>query len=103
MARRWSGASASVYLFSLAFLAYFARHAVQLTFDSWRFGDMAQGVVAMPLWVPQLGFSGGLVILVIAVLDEFIIVASGRRPTYEKDPPATPEELVARVAEGGGI
>ena len=88
---------------SLAFLAYFARHAVQLTFDSWRFGDMAQGVVAMPLWVPQLGFSGGLVILVIAVLDEFIIVASGRRPTYEKDPPATPEELVARVAEGGGI
>src|SRR3978361_2211322 len=44
-----------------AFILYFTRHAVQMTYDSWRCNDVAQGVVALPLWIPQLGFSGGLV------------------------------------------
>jgi hypothetical protein len=30
-------------------------------------------------------------------------VLNGRKPTYEKDPPATPEELLDRVASGGGV
>ena len=36
---------------------YFTCHAVQMTYESWRFNDMAQGVLAMPLWIPQLGYS----------------------------------------------
>src|SRR5678809_1319358 len=28
-----------------AFVLYFTRHAVQMTYDSWRFNDMAQGVL----------------------------------------------------------
>ena len=43
-----------------AFILYFTWYAVQMTYDSWRFNDMAQGVVAVPLWIPQLGFCGGL-------------------------------------------
>ena len=56
------------------FVAFFAYYAVLLTFDSWRFHDMAQGVLPVPLWIPQLGYSGGLVILLIAFIDEFIHV-----------------------------
>ena len=88
---------------SLAFLTYFARWAIQLTYDSFRFNDLATGVVAVPLWIPQLGFSGGLVLLVIAFADELVHVLRGNRPTFEKDPPQTTEELIARVAEGGGV
>ena len=40
---------------------------------------MSQGVVAVPLWIPQLGYSGGLVILLIAFVDEFVHVAARQR------------------------
>ncbi len=86
-----------------AFIGYFTWQCGRLAFDSWRFFDMSTGVVSIPLWMPQLGLVGGLAILLLAVLDEWIIVASGRRPTYEKEPAKTPEELVERVASGGGV
>jgi TRAP-type C4-dicarboxylate transport system permease small subunit len=85
------------------FLAYFAFQAGSFTYDSWRFKDMAQGTVAMPLWIPQLGFVAGLLLLALAFLDELIRVLGGRAPSYEKPPPKTTEELLARVAEGGGV
>ena len=44
----------------------------------WRFNDMAQGVLAVPLWIPQLGYSGGLVILFIAFVDELVHVLARR-------------------------
>jgi len=72
-----------------------------MTYDSYRFNDMAQGVVAVPLWIPQTGYSGGLVILAIALIDELVNVLRGNRPSYEKEPPATPDEFVERVASGG--
>ncbi|MFG1248494.1 TRAP transporter small permease [Xanthobacter flavus] len=94
-------------LFSLtvgiAFLAYFTWNAGRLAYDSWRFNDMSQGVVAVPLWFPQLGYAGGLAILLIAMTDEFVNVARGNRPRYEKEPVSSPEELVERIASGGGV
>lgn len=86
-----------------SFILYFAKNAVQLSYDSYRFDDMSQGVVAVPLWIPQSGYALGLVILLIAMLDELVHVARGNRPRFEKDPPLTPEELVERVASGGGV
>ena len=85
----------------LGFIGFFAWHAVRLTVDSWRFNDMAQGVVPLPLWIPQIGYSGGLVILFIAFLDEFAHVARGGAPRYEKPPPATAEEVVERAIHSG--
>lgn len=87
---------------SAAFLVFFTWYAVSMTYDSYRFNDMAQGVLAVPLWIPQIGYSGGLLILTIAVFDELVNVLQGNRPTYEKEPPATPDEFVERIAAGGG-
>jgi TRAP-type C4-dicarboxylate transport system permease small subunit len=83
------------------FVLYFAWYAVAMTWDSYRFNDMAQGVLAVPLWIPQLGFSGGLAILSIALVDEMIHVLKGNKPTYEKEPPTSPDEFVERIASGG--
>ena len=86
-----------------AFVLYFARHAVQMTYDSWRFNDMAQGVLAVPLWIPQLGYSGGLVILSIALIDEMVSVIRGNQPSYvQGSPDESPEEFVERISQGGG-
>lgn len=83
------------------FTLYFTWFAVAMTYDSWRFHDMAQGVLSIPLWIPQLGYCGGLIILAIALIDEMIHVLKGNKPTYEKELPATPDEFVERVASGG--
>ena len=82
------------------FVGFFAWHAVLMTYDSWRFNDMAQGVLAVPIWIPQIGYAGGLVILFIAFIDELILVLTGRAPRYAKAP-ATAEQAVERAADTG--
>ncbi len=72
-----------------------------MTYDSWRFHDMSQGVLAVPLWIPQLGYCGGLVILLIAFVDEFFHVAAGNAPRYEKPKPQTAEEVVEHAIQSG--
>lgn len=84
-----------------AVIGFFAWHALRMTYDSFLLNDMSQGVVAVPLWIPQLGYSIGLTIFAIALLDELIHVLSGHAPRYDRPPPATPEEVVARAAESG--
>lgn len=84
-----------------AVIGFFAWYAAHMTYDSWRFNDIAQGVLAVPLWIPQLGYSVGLVILAIAFVDELVHVLTGHPPRYEKPPAMTPEEIVERAAESG--
>ncbi|GGC80221.1 TRAP transporter small permease [Chelatococcus reniformis] len=86
-----------------AFALYFTGYAVGMTWDSYRFGDMAQGVLAIPLWIPQTGFALGLAILGLALLDELVRVARGLKPSYEKDRPTSPDELVERIASGESL
>lgn len=94
-------------LFSLTiaavFIAYFTGQAGKLAYDSWQFFDMSTGVVSVPLWIPQMGMVAGLAILLIAILDEFVIVIRKGKPTYEPEPPKTTEELIERIAQGGGV
>ena len=59
------------------FIAYFAWYAGGMTYDSWRFDDMSQGVIAVPLWIPQLGYSAGSSSCSIAIVDELVHVAPG--------------------------
>jgi TRAP-type C4-dicarboxylate transport system permease small subunit len=88
-------------LIGSALVGFFAWHAVRMTYDSWRFNDMAQGVLPIPLWIPQLGYATGLVVLFIAFLDELVHVLAGNAPRYEKPPPATADEVIERGAQTG--
>ena len=88
---------------TLGFISFFTWHAYQFVRMSYVSNEMSNGVVAVPMWLPQLGFLGGAALLCIAVFDEFVHVLRGNRPTFDKPPPKTTEELLARVAEGGGV
>jgi TRAP-type C4-dicarboxylate transport system permease small subunit len=81
----------------LTFVAYFTWFACKLVYDSYRLNDLATGVLPIPLWIPQLGFAGGLLILTIAFIDELVHVLRGNKPTYEKEPPKTAEEVLERA------
>lgn len=82
-------------------IGYFAWYAVDMTYTSYAFNDVSQGVVVVPLWIPQLGFSGGLVIFLIALVDEFLNVIGGGRPRYEKPEPQSAEEVIERAMQSG--
>jgi TRAP-type C4-dicarboxylate transport system permease small subunit len=71
----------SLFIGSLA-TAYLAWSACLFTFESWEFNDMAQGMLPMPLWIPQLSFAFGAVLLWVAVVDELILVLLGNTPTF---------------------
>ncbi|MBU3711891.1 MAG: TRAP transporter small permease, partial [Limnohabitans sp.] len=47
--------------------------------------DIAQGLLPLPLWIPQLSFALGSVLLWVAMLDELILVLRGQVPTYVRE------------------
>jgi TRAP-type C4-dicarboxylate transport system permease small subunit len=62
-------------LFSLAMggalSVYMTYFMIRLNMDSFAFGDLSFGIIAIPVWVPQLAVSGGLGVLSIAFIDLF--------------------------------
>ena len=84
-----------------AFLALFAWFLVKMVWDSWRFNEFAQGVIAIPIWIPQSALAVGVVLLLVAFADEFVRVLMGNKPCYMRDPPKTADEIIERAAESG--
>ncbi len=76
-----------VELFCLAFtaagLAYFTYWAADFVYFSYVFDEISPGLMAIPFWIPRSGMLLGLVIMTIAVIDEFVLVLSGTLPAYE--------------------
>ena len=54
-------------------------------------------MVPVPLWIPQSGMALGLVVLTISLVDEFVIVLRGGRPSYQ----GKGESLMAEAPEPG--
>ncbi len=69
--------------FASALSLYFAFYWVRMTYDSYDFGDLSQGVLPIPLWIPQAAMAAGLVVLVVALLDDLIAVLMGREASYQ--------------------
>lgn len=84
-----------------AIVLYFTWFAVRYTYQSWKVNDLSTDIIVVPLWIPQLGYSGGLVILAIAFVDEFVRVLRGLTPTYHREPPKTAEEVIERAIASG--
>lgn len=84
-----------------AFLGLFAWFCVRMVYDSWRFAEFAQGVIAIPIWIPQAALALGVALLFVAFVDEFVRVLRGHKPCYMRDPPKTADEIIERAAESG--
>ena len=71
--------SLAIACFAIGYLAWWA---TRFAWESYQFNDMANGLLAIPLWIPQTSFVAGAWLFFIAVLDEMVIVLRGGRPTY---------------------
>ncbi|MEL6964849.1 MAG: TRAP transporter small permease [Pseudomonadota bacterium] len=76
-----------VELLCLAFtalgLVYFTYWTADFVYFSYVFDEISPGLMAIPFWIPRSGMLLGLVIMTIAVVDEFFLVLSGALPNYE--------------------
>ncbi len=67
-----------------AFLVgFFAWYALDMTVTSYRLGDVSQGLVPVPLWIPQTGMALGLAIMFVAVLDDLAQALCGRLASFD--------------------
>lgn len=63
-------------------VGYLTWWACRFTFESWQFKELAQGLWAIPIWIPQVSFALGSILFLVAVVDELVIVARGGVPTF---------------------
>jgi len=74
-------------LFSLAstalFVAYMLWAIARFIYDSWQFKEVAQGLIPIPIWIPQSSFLLGVLIFFIGVLDELLLVLKKQKPAYQ--------------------
>jgi TRAP-type C4-dicarboxylate transport system permease small subunit len=66
-------------------VSYLAWWACLFTYESWEFNDIAQGLLPLPMWIPQLSFALGSLLLWLAMVDELILVLCGGVPTYVRE------------------
>ncbi len=52
-------------------------------FESWKFNEVAQGLIKIPIWIPQLSLVLGTLIFLIAIIDEWVTVVRGGKPSYQ--------------------
>ena len=63
----------------------FAFYAVRLAWVSHKLDDISTGSDATPLWIPQIAMAAGTVILLVALVDEWVLQLKGRRDTAESE------------------
>ncbi len=62
---------------------YATYYMIRLNYESYDYGDLSNGIIAIPLWIPQLATSAGLLILTIAFIDLFVTTLMAREPVLE--------------------
>ena len=68
---------------TVLFVGYMVYAVIRFVYESWQFEEVAQGLIAIPIWIPQLSFALGALVLFIAVVDEFVVLVRGGTPAYQ--------------------
>ena len=68
---------------ALLVVVYIAWAVAQFVYQSWQFNELAQGLIQIPIWIPQMSLVIGTWILVVAVVDEFVTLLRGGKPRYQ--------------------
>lgn len=69
--------------FSTVAVAYMLWAVTRFVHDSWQFNEVAQGLLPIPIWIPQLSLVIGIAIFWVALVDELTSVLRRRKPSYQ--------------------
>ncbi len=68
---------------ALAITCYATWYTIALVYDSWSYNDLSPGMVPVPIWIPQSSIALGLLILVIALLDDLVCQMRGAAASWQ--------------------
>ena len=68
---------------ALLVVGYATWAVLSFVYDSWQFGEMAQGLLQIPIWIPQMSLVLGLLVFLVAVADELVAHLGGRKTAYQ--------------------
>ena len=68
---------------TFAFACYMLWAVSRFVYESWKFNEVAQGLIKLPIWIPQTTFLLGVALFLVAVLDELVAVLQRRKPAYQ--------------------
>ena len=57
-------------------------YAADMMLDTRRFGEYTLGVVPLPKWIPMVFMVSGLLVFLIALVDELVTLLRGEKPIY---------------------
>jgi TRAP-type C4-dicarboxylate transport system permease small subunit len=66
------------------FTVYMLWAVGKFVYESWQFHELAQGLLPIPIWIPQTSLVLGIAIFLLAVLDELATVLRREKPSYQK-------------------
>jgi TRAP-type C4-dicarboxylate transport system permease small subunit len=67
-----------------AFASYMLWSVTRFVYESWKFKEVAQGLIQLPIWIPQMSLVLGVLVFLIAVIDELILVLRNEKPAYQR-------------------
>jgi TRAP-type C4-dicarboxylate transport system permease small subunit len=65
------------------FVAYMLWSVSRFIYESWKFNEVAQGLIRVPIWIPQTSFLAGVLVFFVAVVDELVTVLRNGKPAYQ--------------------
>jgi TRAP-type C4-dicarboxylate transport system permease small subunit len=66
------------------FVGYMTWAVTRFVYESWKFDEVAQGMIKTPIWIPQMSLVLGVLIFLVAVLDELVAVIRKQKPSYQQ-------------------
>jgi TRAP-type C4-dicarboxylate transport system permease small subunit len=78
--------------FAAAMAALFAFASFDTMRDSWEFEEVAQGLLAVPIWIPQIALVVGTALFALALLDDLVVTLAGGIPSYRRHEPTSAVE-----------
>jgi TRAP-type C4-dicarboxylate transport system permease small subunit len=69
---------------AVLFCTYIAYSLSRFAYYSWLFHEVSPGLIPVPLAIPQAAMAFGMLVLVIALIDELVIVLKGAHPTFRR-------------------
>jgi TRAP-type C4-dicarboxylate transport system permease small subunit len=68
---------------ALLVVGYATWAVASFVYESWQFGEVAQGLLQIPIWIPQMSLVVGLAVFLVAVADELVTHLAGRKTAYQ--------------------
>jgi TRAP-type C4-dicarboxylate transport system permease small subunit len=94
----WCLAVSAVFFGSLAYYTIF------MAYESFVYNEMSDGVIGIPLWIPQLLMLWGVTLITIAFIENMVKTLKGGMPVYVTDALENPEvdDILYETEQPGG-